>query len=440
MSGLAAGTTEQLIVTMFPSDEWWTARDRPPLQPHQIPPEVIDHLWLLEAGRGGGKTEACARYFTAYMRKHPGFRGRIIAPTFGDAVESCIEGPSGLLSVDPELRDGWKPSAPGGAKIIWPNGSEALVLGTNSPRDVERLRAGGNRHIDWWEEAAANPQLKRAWDQASMGLRLGENPHSIASTTPRNTRAYREIRAEATCVRHATIDDNPHLNPSWKEKQKRRYAGTRIGRQELGGELLDDVEGALWNHRHIEAGRVERAPELVRAAVAIDPAATSGPEADDTGIISGGIGVDGHVYIIADRTCHLSPDKWGQRAVATYDEIMGDYIVGEVNNGGEMVEHVIRTVSRNRVPFRSVHASRGKQVRAQPVAVLFGNDELPAYVHIVGVLPELEDQLTTWVPGEDESPDRLDALVWLVTDLLLEAEETEEVLEFYDPVQIGPQV
>lgn len=439
LMGLAVGTTESLIVALFPSDEWWQPTDRRPILPHQIPPERIENLWLLEGGRGCGKTETCSRYFTAYMRKHPGFRGRIIAPTFGDAVESCIEGPSGLLAVDPALHGGWRPSAPGGAKIVWPNGSEALVLGTNSPRDVERLRAGGNRHIDWWEELAANPQLKRAWDQASMGLRLGKHPHSIASTTPRNTRAYREIRREADCIRHATIDDNPNLNEEWKERQKRKYAGTRLGRQELRGELLDDVDGALWQHKHIDAGRVDFCPELVRAAVAIDPAATSGPEADDTGIIAGGIGVDGHVYITHDRTCHISPDKWGRRAVNLYEETKADYIVAEVNNGGEMVEAVIRTVNYL-VPYRDVHASRGKQTRAQPVAVLFGNDELPIYVHMVGEFPELEDQMCTWVPGEDDSPDRMDALVWLVTDLLLEAEEYVEVTEFYEPVKIGPQI
>ena len=224
----------------------WTP-DRAPLEPHQLPPAGAWSLWLLEGGRGCGKTEACARYFAAYMRRNPGHRGRIIAPTFADAAEACVTGASGLQSIDPEIR--WLPSAPGGSKVIWPNGSEALVLGTPFPRDVDRLRAGGNRHIDWWEEMAANAQLGDAWDQAAFGLRLGPHPHSIASTTPRTTPDYRRIRALDGVTRtHASLFDNPHLSREFVDQMRSRYEGTRLGRQELGGELIEDVEGALWTH------------------------------------------------------------------------------------------------------------------------------------------------------------------------------------------------
>jgi phage terminase large subunit-like protein len=195
----------------------WEPEGRPPLEPHQVPPAGGWKLWLLQAGRGAGKTEACARYFASYMRANPGHRGRIIAPTYGDAVEACINGPSGLKSIDPEIS--WLPSDPGGSKVRWPNGSEALVFGTPFPRDVERFRAGGNRHIDWWEEMAANPMLgtqddeRGAWNQAQLGLRLGHHPHSIASTTPRTTDGYRQIVAlPGTEVTRATLFDNPH-NP-----------------------------------------------------------------------------------------------------------------------------------------------------------------------------------------------------------------------------------
>lgn len=399
----------------------WEPEGRPKLEPHQTPPAGNWTLWLLEGGRGSGKTEACARYFASWMRANPGHRGRIIAPTFGDAVEACITGPSGLQSVDPEIK--WLPSAPGGAKVIWPNGSQALVFGTNAPKDVDRLRAGGNRHIDWWEEAAANPQLRDAWDQAQFGLRLGDRPHSIASTTPRATTAYVELRRAPGVVRtHGTIDDNPHLSAEWKQAQKDRYAGTRLGRQELDGELLEDVAGALWTRNLIDHGRVSVAPQLRIVVTAVDPAASSGPSADDTGIVVAGLGVDGHGYVLADRTCHLPPEAWASRAVAAYEDFKGDRIVGEVNNGGEMVKAVIHTVN-SQVPFKPVHASRGKQTRAQPVAALYGSlesgQERAPRIHHVGSFPELEDQLCGWVPEDAKSPDRLDALVWALTDLML---------------------
>ncbi len=400
-------------------------------------------LWLLEAGRGAGKTEGCSRYYTEWMRSHPGTRGLIIAPTFGDAVEACIEGPSGLLSVDPEIR--WLPGAYGGSKVIWPNGSEALVLGTYTPRDVERLRAGGNRGIIWWEEMAANPQLQDAWDQASFGLRMGETPHSIASTTPRSTTAYKAIRKlaiETDSLRKGSLLDNPHLSDAFKERQIAKHEGTRLGRQELYGELIEEVDGALWTMKQIEVGRVneDEVPDLAIIAAAVDPAATSGSSADDTGIVVGGIGVDGDCYILDDRTCHLDPDGWGQRAVRALKKHEGDYIIGETNNGGEMVAHVIHTADPN-VPYVGVHASRGKATRAQPISALYGNgDTRPTRVHHVGTFAELEDQMTTWVPGEENSPDRVDALVWLVTELMLTDSSEDEVYEEYQPVRIGADI
>lgn len=426
----------------------WHPKDRPEPEAHQIPPkEFIEEkadLWLLEGGRGCGKTEACSRYFAKYMRENPGHRGRIIAPTYDDAVEACVKGPSGLQAVDPEIRFIVQP---GGSKVVWPNGSEALVLGTPFPKDVDRLRAGGNRHIDWWEEMAANVQLQDAWDQAAFGLRLGDHPRSIASTTPRPTEAYKAIRTMDGIARtHATLLDNPHNPESWRKKMVEKYKGTRLGRQELYGELIDDVPGALWNRAMIEAMRVDTLPDCLTGAVSIDPAATSGPDADDTGIVAGGLGVDYHVYVVADKTCHLPPKGWGRRAVNLYHELSADYIVGETNNGGEMVEHVIVTVDP-RIPFMPVTASRGKKTRAQPVASLCGDpeqgdDQLNVRVHLYGVFTELEDQLCNWDPESgDDSPDRLDAFVWLVTKLLLDdKEETDEIIEHYEPVRIGAHI
>lgn len=401
----------QVAADIFDPPDWEPA-ERPPLEPHQVPPEPGWNLWLLEGGRGCGKTEACSRYFARYMRLNPGFRGRIIAPTFGDAVEACIEGPSGLLAIDPEI--GWLPSAPGGAKVVWPNGSEALVFGTPAPRDVDRFRAGGNRHIDWWEEMAANPQLRRAWDQAALGLRMGAHPHSIASTTPRGAKDYRELRVmPGVAMTHATLFDNPHNPSEWVERMRARYEGTRIGRQELLGELLEDVEGALWNRAMLD-GRVDDPPDLVRVIVAIDPAVTSGESADDTGMVVAGLGADGHGYVLADLTCHVSPDQWARRAVQAYKDFNADRVVAEVNNGGDLVQTVLKTQD-DRLPFSKLTASRGKRTRAEPVAALYEQGK----VHHVGGFPDLEDQLCSWVPGEGDSPDRLDALVWALTELML---------------------
>ena len=411
----------------------WDPVDRPPLEPHQIPPDGDWDAWFLEGGRGSGKTEACSRYFARWMREHPGHRGRIIAPTFGDAVESCIHGPSGLKAIDPDVT--WHASEAGGAKVKWPNGSEALVIGTWSKPDVDRLRAAGNRHLDWWEEVAANRQLGGpgveggAWEQAQLGLRMGERPHSIGSTTPRGTKAWIRVRgSDGVVLSHATMDDNPHLTQSWKERIYRAYAGTRLARQEIGGELLVDVPGALWTPALIDLGRVSKHPELVRVVVAVDPSGGSTEANDQQGIIVVGKGVDGQAYVLEDRTCRLHPDGWGRRAVQCYLDWDADHVVWERNYGGDMVKSTILGAARAMgvtVPTKGVTATRGKQLRAQPVAGLYGDpDDLensePRVHHVGSELGELEDQQTSWTPESGESPDRLDALVMGVTDLMLQ--------------------
>lgn len=401
----------------------WEPKDRPPLEPHQIPPPGDPGLdwdfWLLEAGRGAGKTEACARQFAKFMNEHPGTRGRIIAPTLGDAVEACIEGPSGLKAVDPTIKF---VTQKGGSKVYWPNGSVALVLGAHTKTDVDRLRAAGNRTIDWFEEMAAMRWLDEAWSQAEFGRRIGR-VHVIASTTPKATKAYRKVREYASLIAKAGMEANPYLEQSFKDKVNARYKGTRLGRQEIDGELLTDVPGALWKRDALDYGRVsfDSVPDLSVINVAIDPAATSKPGADDTGIIVAGVGVDGEGYVLSDRTCHLDPDGWATRAIRAYHQHEADRIVGEVNNGGEMVEAVIRANDDSGlVVYKAVYASRGKATRAEPVSALFGNPpSRPPKVHMVGTFPELEDQLCNWVPGDEDSPDRLDAMVWSLTDLML---------------------
>lgn len=391
--------------------------------PHQIPPDPPFRLWVLEGGRGAAKSWAIMHYLRNYIRAHPGTRARIIAPTFQDAVQACIKGPSGILKMDSTAV--WRPSKDGGSIIEWPNGSECLVLGTPTALDVERLRASGNRDLDIWEEMAANRMLGEAWDQAAFGLREGRNPHSIAATTPRTTKAYRKIRQiaiDAGTITHATMRDNPYLNAEWVADMEAAYAGTRLGRQELLGELLTDIEGALWTEALIDQGRVTEGevPDLTQIVVAVDPSGGAG----DQGIVV--VGVSGHhLYVLADRTVRKHPEGWGRAVLAAYDEYSADTIVVERNYGGDMargtIESVCRLDGRQTPMIVDVTASRGKRVRAEPVASLYGDMENVAAsqpkVHHVGHHPALESQMAEWTPDSGDSPDRLDALVWAVTYL-----------------------
>ncbi len=381
----------------------WTPADRPPLLAHQVPPSGEWDLWLLEGGRGAGKSEACARYFCAWMRSHPGHRGRIIAPTFADAVASCVEGPAGVLAIDPEIR--WLPSAPGGSKLAWPNGAEALVLGTPTPRDVDRLRAGGNRHLDLWEEMAANPQLADAWVQASMGLRLGEHPHSIASTTPRSRPPYRAIRegkrpdgggesVHRVVRTHATIDENPYLNPDWRARQKATYAGTRLGRQELDGELIEDAEGALTKREWWElSARAALDPGQVHATtVGIDPG-EPGPQASQALCVISRT-ADRDLWIVRAERSGAGPTEFLRHAVRLA-HAAGATLVVERNwmgaAGEELLESVMRAMGV-RVPYQQVHVTVAKRVRAEPLAHLV---EL-GRVHALPGTEELIDEFCAW--------------------------------------------
>jgi len=400
-------------------------------RPHQVPPAGDWRLWLLLAGRGAGKTDAAAHYVDTYMTAHPGHRLAIIAPTLGDAVESCVNGPSGLRAHNPEIV---MRTAGGGTYVRWPNGSEGKLFGAHTPEDVERLRAGGNRHLAWLEELAAWRYLEQAFEHMEFGLRLGTRPHAVASTTPKPRKRLIELTKDPTVVvTTATTDDNPHLAPAVRARLFERYGGTRIGRQELLGEILLDVPGALWTGANLDLHRVDKAPDLYRVATAIDPAVTANDSSDDTGIIVAGIGVDGHGYVLADRTCKMSPDGWARRAVQAHRDFQGDRIVAETNNGGDMVEHLIRTVDPS-APYTTVHASRGKRVRAEPVAALYEQGR----IHHVGNFPELEAQQVSFLPeGGAEHDDRVDALVWAITWLMLQPEPETYLVEYEDRVHIS---
>jgi predicted phage terminase large subunit-like protein len=266
-----------------------------------------------------------------------------------------------------------------------------------------------------------------------FGLRLGQDPRAIVTTTPRPIKLIRELLADPKVVvtRGRTEDNRKHLAPAFLEQIVRRYQGTRLGRQELDGEILDDMPGALWTHGIIDAARLTAAPALTRIVVAIDPAVSSHENADETGIIIAGRDVDGHGYVLADASGHYAPAEWAKVAIAAYAAHRADRIVAEVNNGGDMVEATLRVVDPN-VPFAAVHASRGKVARAEPVAALYEQGR----VHHLGALPLLEDQMCAFSSDFDRdavgySPDRVDALVWALTDLLLAPMPAAGIAEFY---------
>jgi phage terminase large subunit-like protein len=389
--------------------------------PHQIPPDGDWQVWLLEGGRGSGKTDGAAHYVDQHVNGPPciagypgGHRPAIIAPTLGDAIESCVNGPSGLKAHNPGIK---LVQGIGGAHVRWPNGVEGKLFGAFTAEDVERLRAGGNRCLVWTEELAAWVRLADAWDQMKFGLRLGPRPHIVASSTPKPRKKYIAIRSDSrTRMTGASTADNPHLNADVRADLTERYAGTRLGRQELLAEILTDVPGALWTYAMFEARRL--APDLVRCVIGVDPSGGSGPENDEQGIIVGGKGSDGHGYVVADRSCRLSPDGWGRRAVQAYVDFKADAIVVEKNFGGDMAESVITSAARAMgvtVKVVMVTASRGKALRAQPVAGLYEQGRM----HHTEVFTELEEQCTTWTPESGTSPDRLDALVWIATETML---------------------
>lgn len=249
----------------------------------------------------------------------------------------------------------------------------------------------------------------------SLGLRLGSDPRAVVTTTPKPVKMLKTLLVDPTTAvtRGSTYDNLANLAQAFATEIIKRYEGTRLGRQELYAELLEDAEGALWNRDMLERLRVREGPQFVRVVVAIDPATTSGEESNETGMIVAGLGYDGHGYVIEDLTCRASPDGWGRRAVDAYHRYRADRIIAEVNQGGDMVEHVIRTVDPT-ASYRKVHATRGKLTRAEPIAALYEQGR----VHHVGCFAHLEDQMCSWEPG-DESPDRLDAIVWALTELML---------------------
>lgn len=336
-----------------------------------------------------------------------------------------VFGDSGIMSVFPLHQRPIATRKP--VRIQFHTGAVAFGYNATEP---DQLR-GPQFDCAWCDELAKWNYARETWDMLQFGLRLGARPRQVVTTTPRPIPLLKELIAASDTVisRGSTFDNANNLAPSALENWRKKYEGTRLGRQELSAEILDDVPGALWTRAMFDDKRVRQAPEMQRVVVAVDPSGTKGDadEGDEIGIVAAGKGVDGRAYVLADRTCKLSPDGWGRRAIAAYREFKADRIIAERNFGGAMVEHVIRTVDKA-VSYKEVTASRGKVARAEPVAALYEQGR----VSHVGSFPELEDQLCLFAPDGfmgDGSPDRGDALVWALTELMLSSTGPATMIE-----------
>lgn len=377
-------------------------------RPEQVAPDWPWFIWLLLAGRGFGKTRCGAEFIRQEVEAGRAGHIALIAPTAADARDTMIEGESGLLRVFPTWnRPSYEPSK---RRVTFRNGAQATTFSADEP---DRLR-GPNHDLAWCDELAAW-RYPEAWDMLIFGLRIGNHPRAVVTTTPRPVALIKNLigRNDVHVTRGSTFDNRANLAPSFLAEVTARYEGTTLGRQELHAEILSDIDGALWTRQMIDDHRVTDVPEMERLVVAVDPAVTAGVDSAETGIVAVGT-AGGHGYVIDDKSMRGSPDEWARQAVALYHTLSADRIVAEANQGGDMIRHTLATVDP-RVPVRLVNASRGKRTRAEPVAALYEQGK----VHHVGGHATLEDQLCSWVPGESASPDRLDALVWAVTELLV---------------------
>ncbi|MGU3536726.1 DNA-packaging protein [Methylobacterium sp. A54F] len=380
--------------------------------------------WAVIGGRGCGKTRTGAEWVRALALGDPAFTteavGRIalVGETYADVRDVMIEGPSGLLGLPGRgARPHWSPSR---RRVEWSNGAVALAFSAEEPDSLRGPQFGAA----WSDELAKWRRPEAAYDMLQFGLRLGRHPRNLVTTTPRPIPLIRRLIADPRAVvsRARTADNARNLAPAFLEAVVGRYAGTRLGRQELDGELIEDRADALWTRAALEAARVDGAPPgLARIVVAVDPPASSGARADACGIVAVGA-LGGTAYVLADATlARAAPQAWASAALALYHRLSADALVVETNQGGEMAAAVLAEVDPA-VPVTAVRATRGKYLRAEPVSVLYGQGR----VRHAGTFPALEDELCDF--GSDglsagASPDRLDALVWAVTHLLLGSRE-----------------
>jgi phage terminase large subunit-like protein len=393
-----------------PHDEWNFNHARA----DQRPPKWTDDwlVWLLSGGRGSGKTRTGAETTHRVARKIR--RIILIAPTGPDLRETMVEGESGLLATSaPDFRPLWEPSK---KKLTWPNGCIAQGFSAEEP---DRLRGPQSGFI-WADEPGHYPLVEEVWDNALFGLRIKNQPIKpkvVATTTPKPTKWMKELLKDPMTVTHrvSTYENIENLADTYRRTVLERYEGTRLGKQELHGELLEDVEGALWQWDMFQW--IPEAPELKRIVVAVDPAGTANKKSDETGIIVVGIGFDNNIYVLHDETGKYSPHTWGTKSNYLYDDFSADAIVPEKTYGQDMVRYVLENAGFKGARIIPVDSRRGKAIRAEPIVALYEKKRV-FHVGKRGDLSMLEDELTTWVPGgKDPSPNRLDALVHGVTEL-----------------------
>jgi predicted phage terminase large subunit-like protein len=364
---------------------------------------------MVLAGRGFGKTRLGAEWLAAKAILNDNIRCAIVARTFQDVRQVCVEGVSGILGIlkEYDALDTWNKAS---GVIELKNGSIIQTFSADSP---DSLR-GPQFHYAWTDELAAW-QYEDTWNQLQFGLRLGEHPQTVITTTPRPTKLIKALikRDTTEVTRGSTFDNAANLSQTALLELQAKYGGTRLGQQELYGAILDDNPGALWRRTSIESARTEEHPSLTRIVVGVDPAVTSGDDSDSTGIVVAGMSADGHYYVLDDVTLKASPQEWATKAVEVYEKYKADRIVAETNNGGDLVIHLLQQVNPS-VSTKKVTATRGKQMRAEPIAALYEQGR----VHHVGYFTELEDEMCEFEPGiTRNSPDRMDALVWALTEL-----------------------
>jgi len=410
---LAGLSDHEATLLLYEWRHWWA-------RPKQLAPADSDWTtWLILAGRGFGKSRAIVEWAIEQARTMPGSRGALVGATAGDVRDILVEGESGIMAASPpHFMPHYEPSK---RRLTWPNGTIASTYSADEP---ERLR-GKQHHWAIVDELAAW-RYPEAYDQLMLGMRLrykDARPRIVIATTPRPTPLIKSLLQDPMCrvTRGTTYENRANLSEDWFAKIIRKYEGSRLGRQELMAEILDDTPGALWTRGTLDSHRVKEVVEdLKRVVVAVDPAATAGEESSETGIVVAGLGAkSGHGYVLADMSVRGSPAEWAAAVLLAYQQFQADAIVVEVNQGGDMVKHTIKMAAKEArigsLRIIQVRASKGKLTRAEPVSTLYEQ----GMIHHVGMFGPLEDQMCSWIPG-DTSPDRMDALVWAFTDLMVD--------------------